>query len=195
MSDINVIMNQLPVDIDRNLVSDVYHHVSIFKDNPITKQQLTLLSYIFKDIIDPRGLVYISSNSMVNLLAAGFGYLWALDCKYMAVLLVSIVANSDDSVMTINTTVNRTRLSKDIKDELMFYYPYTRVINATTDANLAEEAINTLANEIYTLRWESTLPNDILDVAIGGKNNIKSLPADLKTKLAEMVIKLEKNRK
>jgi len=190
--DMLTMIRQLPVEIDMSIVEDMYITNKIFLERDISKEQRILLGYIFKSIIDPRSIEYITRENIVKMLTIGFAYLWALDLKYMAILLCSIAEEEKDDVISINSSVNRSRLTADIKEELGYLYPYTRVINATTSANLAEEAINSVANDIYDTKWltivDSKYTNDVVD----NRSQLKMVPSDLKIKLAELIIKLEK---
>ena len=125
-------------------------------------------------------------------MAVGYAYLWTIGHKHMAILLTSIGNIKLDTVMTINTTVNRNRISKDIKDKLQHWFPYNRIKNTLTNINVVEESINELANSMYMLRWTPVAPNKYTSVVLGtGNISGKILPPDLKSKLAEMIIGLE----
>lgn len=194
VSDINRIIKQLPIEIDMDMVTTTHNILSNNIGNPISKQQKLLLAYIFKTIINPEALEYITMKSMINLLSIGFAYLWKIECRYIALLLTSYVDTTDSEVMSINSTVSRTRLSKELRDKLMEYYPYTRVINKDTNANIAEEAINNLTNEIFVLRWNPTAPDVYLKQVVSNRTEFRVLPHDLKSQITEMVIKLEELR-
>jgi len=192
-SDRTILANNLNVDIDMNIVEYIRKVVNIFTVKQLSRHQTNLVSIIFKDIIDPRSFDYLDIDSVLNLLSVGFAYLWAIDCKYIAILITSIPEDGDGDVMTINTTVNRTRLTKEYKDILMDLYPYTRVINSTTSINIVEEFINSISNEIFDLSWSVIVGSEFTD-GMGGKHGLSNIPADLKNLLADMIIKIERNR-
>lgn len=194
VGNINTLMSMMDYNVNPDIVNDAYERLGVFHTIPITKQQRHLLSFIFKDVIDPRSLVYLERDSIINLLAVGFAYLWETDSKYLAILLTSYLKITNDDIMTINTTVNRTRLSKELKDQLMKYYPYTRVINNTTNANVVEETINSLSNEIYTQTHVPTADMKYIKEVVKNKSLLKIIPADLKHQITVMLLRIEKRK-
>jgi len=191
VSDIDIIVSQLPVEIDPKLLLDSIQFTKGFLTSHIDKIQVTLLGIIFKQIIDPRGLEQVNIDSIVNLLGVGFAYLWTINHKHLALLLTSTASVKLDTVMTINTTVNRNRISKEIKDALQYWFPYNRVKNATTNINVVEESINEISNNIYTMRWTPLATPKYINEVIEDGNVNKILPADLKLKIAELIIALQ----
>jgi len=192
VSDIGMIVSQLPVEIDPKLLLDAIQLTKGFLTSNIDKSQISILGVIFKHIIDPRGLEQVNIDSIVNLLGVGFAYLWTINHKHLALLLTSVASIKLDTVMTINTTVNRNRISKEIKDNLQKWFPYNRIKNVTTNINVVEEAINEMANNMYTMRWVPLAPHAYINEVIEDGNINKILPADLKLKLAELIIDLER---
>jgi len=194
VSNIEFVIGNLPVPLDPAVVKDALAHNQVFYTHNISKQQLVILGTIFKDIIDPRALVYLSNKELIGLMSIGFAYLWAIDCKHMAILLNSVAEVESGDTLSINSSVNRTRITKELKDKLAFHYPYSRVINATTNANVAEEAINLLAINIYDTKWNPIVGDIYVKELVENRSMLRSVPSDLKIKLAEMFIKLEENR-
>ena len=122
--------------------------------------------------MDPRSREYIKLDSIINLLAVGYTYLYGLGFKDLAILLVSTSIEDIFGMVTINTTINKPRLSKELKEKLDALYPYRRQINDGTSENLCEKAISELVKE-----YES--------------KNMYVIPQDLKVQLAEFIIKHE----
>lgn len=196
---IEKIMHQLPNymkdKIDMNIVKDSYEFCQSFQNGNLNKIQVQLVGFLFKDIIDPRALDHINIGCLINLFAVGFAYLWGTDFKHLALVLVSQpnVIDNEDSI-TINSTVNRTRIPKELKDELQELYPYNRVINETTRANTVEENITTLVNEFYNIRWKHTAYEKYIVEVLEDLNPSKILPIDLKLQLAKLFIEHERRR-
>jgi len=198
VSTIDRIIHQLPKHVsdmlDRNIVIEASQFCKAFHNGNIHRAQIDILAIIFKSLLDPRSLDYIKLESMVNLFSVGFAYLWAIDCKNLALLLTSQVDHNSADVMSINITVNRSRIPKEIKEELNTLFPYKRVINDNNQANLVEETVNELANEIFNMRWIPLAYDKYIVDVLGEKNIQKILPADLKVQLAEFIIKNERLR-
>ncbi len=205
VSDIKIILAQMPIAVDQvvdgrvtissEALIDSLVFCRYFFSGNIHPQQINLLGIIFKDIIDPRGLAYIQIEGIINLLSVGFVYLWGMGYKNLALLLTAYVDNNTNNTHYINITVNRSRLSQTIKDDLNYYFPYNRVINSDTSVNLIEESINEITNDLFAKRWIPTASDKYVTEVLGVDKNInKILPPDLKIQLAEFIIQHERLR-
>ena len=180
-------------NIDLNLVKDAEIFCKQFLYADIENTQVLLLSIIFKSVIDPRAIDYIKIEGIVNLITVGFAYLWGMGCKVLALILVSKIYDTGDDTVIINSTVNKTRLSKELKEELDFFYPYKRVVNNDTSSNLVEETINNMSQDIYSKKWLPVCESKYLIEAIGTDNPMQLITSDIKYLLAEFIVKNERN--
>jgi len=193
LEDTDDIFKLLNLNPDKEIFEDATEFCKIFLDRSISIEQEILLTYIFKDVITPLGIKYLNIESIYNLMRVGFTWLWMNNHNYLALLLGSVVnTNTDDGVLQVNITVNRSRLPIELKEELQYWFPYERVINKTTTANEAEEAITKLTNEMYGQDWHYICGDKYVNVVDGSRSG---LPADLKTLITKMVIYIEKRRK
>lgn len=177
--------------IDRQLMLDALNFCDVFKNGNIQDEQVAILGIIFKRVTDPRSLKQVSIESIINLLAIGFSYLWNLGFKQLALLLTAQENVISLDSMTINSRVNQSRLSKEIKEKLTELFPYERPTNETTTVNLADEWINNVANKLFEKKWMATAYDTYVMDGLGEKNNNLLLPANLKVLLAEFLIKHE----
>lgn len=189
------VLIQLPqsmrVNIDNQTLIEAIQFTKEFYNGNVDDVQINILAYVFKSIIDPRGLDYVSLDSIINLLAVGFTYLWGIDCKNIALILTSQVDSTVTEIFSINSTVNRSRIPKETKEILDELFPYKRVINDKTSVNLVEEFINETANTMFDKKWIPTAYDPYLIDVLGDRNIQRILPADLKIQLSEMIIKHE----
>lgn len=184
--------SQLPCNIDdvmtiRNVINN-----SKFIHN-VSDEQTKILAYIFKKVIMPQAIDHLNKESILNLFAIGFSILWELDCKELACVLVSIPLSVDSNSMTINTDYSRNyRVDNNIKDELEQLYKHQRVINSTTFVNMAVEAASKVASGMFKYQWVPIIPDKYINQVDGlAKNAI--LASDIKQKLCEAIVKMEKN--
>lgn len=191
------ILNQMPekqkANIDIKIVKDAEAFCKQFLYSDIQKIQTQLLAIIFKSIIDPRSIDYIKIEGIVNLITVGFAYLWSINCKVLALILISQIPPGTSDLEYIHSTVNKTRLSKELKEELDFFFPYKRVINAETTANIVEELINTMSQDIYSANWKPVCEDHYLVEGIGTDNYLQLVSSDVKYLLAEFIIKNERS--
>ncbi len=190
---INQMTEKQRANIDLNLVKEAEIFCKQFLYADIENIQTLILSIIFKSVIDPRAIDYIKIEGIVNLITVGFAYLWGMNCKVLALILISKVYPTEDDTMIINSTVNKTRLSKELKEELDFFYPYKRVINQDTSSNLVEETINNMSQDIYSKKWLPVCDAKYLVEAIGTDNPMQLVTSDIKYLLGEFIIKNERN--
>ena len=174
---------------DPEVLADALSFTKVLRYGSVTKVQLTLLAIMFRDHIDPRAIIYLTLDSILNMLAVGFTMLW--ECKHyqMALLLTSKVVVESEDAMSINTTVNKERVPDEYKALLEEAFPYERSINASKTSNVALECINEISNAFYGTKW----------VMIAGSKYEKHIDAvittDLKTKLAELELLIRRGYK
>lgn len=188
VSDLNIITSQLDVVIAPDLLADASEFCKEIFTSYLSEEQILIISYIFKNILDPRAIELLTIDSIYNLIVVAFGYLHTLGFKYLAILITAIPVEASDEIMYINTTVNRSRLPIEIKDTLQTLFPYNRVVNAKNKVNLAEETINDLANEIFSKQWRYTVNDKYINEVPGITEGV---PSDLKIQLANLLIHLE----
>lgn len=174
--------------INFEILEDAKEFCKTLLNHSITKTQLIFLSILFKSVIDPRALEYIKLENIYNLLVVGFTYLWGIDCKKIALLLVSIVDNNISDMFYVNTTSNKSRLSKEMKDKLDNLYPYKRIINNTTSNNIVEESINDLTSEIYTKKWIPVAYEKYIIDVLGDTDLSKLIDSELKITICNFII-------
>lgn len=198
VDNIEKIIKQMPncykTHIDRNIVNDAVGFVKVLKNNVPIRAQLDICSVIFKDIIDPRAFDYLDLDNILNLLAVGFSYLWEIDQKQLALLLIAEQIENVDNMLNINLTTNRTRIPKEVKDGLEKYFPYYKVINESKTVNLVESTIGILTNELYSYRWNYTASDEYILQVYEDNNPSRILSNDLKLILAYFYIKHEELR-
>lgn len=156
------VLSQLPAQIkdkiDMDALNDAKEFTKGFEHIAIAKSNIDFLCYIFKSIMDPRSIEYIKLESIINLIAVGFGYLWGSGFKNLAILLVSAIEETPDGIESINPTINKPRVPKELKEQLDELWPYKKVINKESSVNVAEKAISELCKEYESSNWYTLAP-------------------------------------
>ena len=195
---VNKIMGQLPQGmqevIDDKVLLDTVQFTKIFNNGNFTPYQINIIAIVFKHFIDPRSINQLTAENLVNLTAIMFAYLWGMGYKTLALLFTAQIDMSSEETMSINITVNKTRIPKEVKAELDILFPYKRVINDTTEVNTVEEFVNEISNEMFDRRWIPTATDNYVIDVIGSKNYKNILPSDLKVQMSKFIIDHERKR-
>lgn len=156
------VLGQLPPSIrdkvDMTALEDAKVFVKGFETVTIAKPNIDFLCYIFKSIMDARAMEYIRLESIINLITVGFAYLWGAGFKNLAILLVSAIEDTPDSIESINPTINKPRVPKELKEQLDMLWPYKKVVNRDSATNVAEKAISELCKEYESYNWYTLAP-------------------------------------
>jgi len=182
-------------NLDLKVYGDALSFTTKLHHGTLTRVQITLLGWVLKEVIDPRSLEYVKLDAIISSLALAFAYLWTHGFKYLALLLTSLQAEQDDTVV-INFTTNKSRITKEHKDTLDTIFPYKKVIVTTATANrevnVAETSANNMADEFYKQRWIFTAPSEYILEVKDNASQTMLVPSDLKIQLANLIIHLNK---
>ena len=177
--------------ITQEVLQDAVIFCKKLESTTIQHWQVDFLKWIFKDVLDPRMIDYIKIDNIINLMAVGFTYLWNLDFKNIALLLVARLDKTESEVFSINSVVNKSRIDKELKDQLDFLYPLRKPINQQQTANVAEKAIEILTSEINNSTWLTLADDKYLIEFAGNKDNNKLMQADIRLQFTKFVIRHE----
>lgn len=173
----------------KDTIHDAVGFSKHFLTGGIDTTQVCFLSILFKNIINPRALEYVNIQGITSLQAVGFTLLWGMGYKSLALYLTSKKAEIDQDTLSINNPVNRSRVPKEIKDELDILFPYKRVINNETAVNVADEWINSMANNIYNTKW---LPMATEPYLSEGMTEGMILTPNIKIEIGRLLIDVER---
>lgn len=195
VSSTEAIIKQLPSSmlpyIDLELINQAKEFASKLNNFVVSQVQIDIISHVFKKIIDPRAIPYLKLENLLNLFCVGFSYLYKLNFKELAILLFSRIVQQDTNIYI--STTNRTKIPKELKDELDVYFPYKRVISSSKIVNIAEESINLMTNELISNPWMPVVNEKILSELNGSCIQDKIVPGNIKIILANFYINVEKN--
>ena len=202
LENIHDILPHLPITFDPNDKdkTKVYFNKDILIDAEgaskkmygitLDKIHFIILGIIFKKVIYPETLDYVKIEVLTNLLAIGSTYLFSLGLNGLGLLLLSYRDMSSSDKFYINLSANRSRVPKELKDELAIYFPFEREINATTRINVVDDIINDLGNEINSKKWITFMPRKYLDEL--NVSNGDFISPDIKIHLTSFLIEHEK---
>lgn len=156
--------------------------------------QVTLLCWVMKPVISPRGLMYLDHSILVKMFGVAQAVLWARGHRYLSLLLTSYTKTEGDETY-LSGTDSRQRIPKDLLAELDVLYPYKNTEggrkNGPKIINRAVEAIDTLAANLSTFSWWVTADERLVreELKLANLRRIP-IPSDIKIKLATLVVEL-----
>jgi hypothetical protein len=183
---------KLEPDIDLKLVVDALETTAQLMNRPLFEAQIILVQLVIKPIIPPRGVEYLSKEAVVKCIALTQAVLWHRG-HYALAGLVSATTNPTMNEVTVTGSDSRSRIPKEMLDQIAALYPYNR--NSTSKAkattNPGITTIEILSSKLAEVAWHLTLKEELLPVICG--NNISRLyplPHDIRVKIATLVLSL-----
>lgn len=157
--------------------------------------QMTLLRWVFKPAISPRGLMYVSRDKIIRCLGILQAVLWAKGHKYLAVLATSY-ANIQPDAILVSSMDSKARIPKELVEELDKVYPYQKMYGGKNTGyktqNLAIKAIDQMTDDLSMSSWIPTADNDMLLEALGSASRRTPIEYNIKIILGQFVLELGK---
>jgi hypothetical protein len=159
----------------------------------ILDPQITLLRWVFKSVISPRGIMYLSAPMIVRALGALEAVLWARGHRYLALLATSHMVHSDRE-MVISPVDSKMRVPKELNDELISLYPYQKSLPTrkveVKEINRVAESIDRMADQLMMFSWRITADESMIQEVLGTTSRRMPIKPDIKTDLTKLVIEL-----
>lgn len=198
LKDCNNLAKKICPDIDLQLVEKCNRIVVPIESKQIYPPQMTLIKWVLKSAIPPRGLMYVKKKLVVNAMGVALAILWHRKHYELAGLLTASEFNSYDDDYSITGTDSRARILKDQLDLLNIYYPYPRKPvgkqKVAKNINPAVESIDQMASDFSEYEWVLNLPEDMVEKVTGNASNKRfPIPYEIKIKIAALAIELASN--
>lgn len=179
--------------IDPNLVEACLNGIENNRSYQIHQTQTTIMQWVLRKAIPPRGIMYINKNLCLLGMAVTEALLWHNGFHDMAVLSTAIEHdNSDDSVSA--SSDSRARITKEQVEVLETLYPYSRKPTGkqrvVKNVNPAVESIDLLCGQFKQCNWRVMVPEQLLETVPNFNRGLYVIPYDIKIKTAALVISL-----
>lgn len=167
----------------------------VLNEHPTVEPQLLLLSWVFKPVISPRGLMYIRKESIVNSLGVLESVLWARGHEYLSILSTCHPVIHEKE-MVISPVDSKMRLPKELSDEIERLYPFTRPAMSNKrkavakSSNIVLDAIDQLVDQLTMYSWKSTASIDKINKVFGNSNRQFIIRPDIKQYIGHLVIEV-----
>lgn len=193
LRDIVSVTSKLTANLDYALLDRSLNTSHTLMGQRLLDPQMTLLRWIFKPAISPRGLMYLPKPIIVNALGALEAVLWARNFKYLALLCTSYAIVTDKQ-MVISPVESKSRVPKELTDRLDELYPFIRVPNGkktlAKNVNLAAKSIDILSDNLSMFTWNPTAHDSMLEEVFGVPIRKLPIKPDIKIELTKLVIQI-----
>jgi hypothetical protein len=193
MKDIRDCASKLSSILDPNMLERSLYTSRELMQHRLLDPQVSLLRWVFKPVISPKGLMYLPKSMIVDALGALEAVLWARGHKYLAILVTSYPIISEKE-MIISPVDSKMRVPKEMTDELDILYPYHRAVTdkklGTRLVNLTAENIDTVTNNLTMFSWRPTADESMLREVFGNGNRKLPIKPDIKIDLTRLVLEI-----
>ena len=181
----------LTTGIDHNFVQSCIETARRLKYQVLSEPQVTLLKWVFAPVVSPKGIPYVSKSKVIDALGVVQAVLWTRGHKYLA-LLSTCYADSSPDVMNINAIDSKTRIDKEMIDEINRLYPFSLIRKkGEIVKNLTLKSISSLSDSLSSTPWKYTADQRLVDeVCPGTVDGRLPIELDLKVQLARLVIEI-----
>lgn len=189
------VAQRIKPDIDLNILNDFLQAAKALDNEQIWKPQVTLVVYMLRKVLSPRGVVHLNKKQVIAGIAISQTLLWQSNNKMLACLITAIATSSFDGMM-ISGIDSRARITKEYMDELNILFPYNKVSatkKKSKTTNSAVLAIDELAQLFGQRDWILTIPDKYMTEVFSKESTRRfSCPQDIKILLAKLIIELYK---
>lgn len=188
-----VVAKKIEPNLDLTLLEESLKSVQVLQAEFISPAQITLLQWVLKPAISPKGLGVIPKPDLLKAIAVVQAVLWFRGHKELAALCSAYVYKTQEhQIMTVES---RARITKELQEELRFLFPFHRRYNGRSKSskpvNPAIVSIDLVSDGLTEREWVLTIPDHwikTLDDRIF--NRRFAAPFDIKIKLASLVCQL-----
>lgn len=187
------VAHKLTSKLDPYLLERSLHTSQALMNQRLLDPQMTLLRWVFKPVISPKGLMYISKPLIVQAIGAMEAVLWARGHKYLA-LLCSAHPITSENEMVVSPVPSNKRVPPELLEELDKLYPFKAVTSSkkagSKEHNLATRSIDIVRENLVMFSWRPTAHESMLHEVLGNMNRKVPIKPDIVTDLTRLVIEL-----
>lgn len=192
--DYRKVRRQLDDTIPSSLVKMCIDSFMQYPPTPIRPDHVAAVQWVLGNLVMPRSIPHIDREAMINAMAVTQAALIHWRFRGLAPLLSAVAVETDYMATIITTPLDTPSL--ELRQELMAIYPYYRHSKDTTDAKAlcpGFNAVGEFAKMYADRKWDLQCTPELAAELKQEPGEFK--PAKyLKSDLAELLIKLDRNR-
>lgn len=187
------VAKRLAPTISEQLVYDSLHGCQKLFEIDITDMHLTLLQWVFKPVISPRGIMYLSKSTIIQCLGVCQAVLIHRG-HYALAGLSAATYNKGDGSITITGVDSRARIPKEMIEKINQIYPFDRRAgskNKVRTQNQVMVAIDKFSDSVAKHSWTLTAPETYWPLMNAGHNSRRfAIPHEMKVLIAMLIIEI-----
>lgn len=199
INDIENVARRLCYNVDPNILARSLQTSEELLNVNLLDPQITLLRWVFKPVISPKGLMYLPKRHIVKALGALEAVLWARGHHYLALLSTSYCRVYENE-MIVSPVDSIRRISDESIERITELYPYQRATNSKTvtrdgrtvnkEVNLAIRSIDILTENLNMFSWKATASEELIRQVFNSNNRSIPVVPNIKQLLADLVIEI-----
>jgi hypothetical protein len=176
------------------MVDDCLAFINTISHLPIRRHQTALAQWIIAPAISPRSVEYLNKKAVMHVLAVTQAALWHWGFFELAAILTAIERPIREVSIQWGSE-SRSRISKELVDELTVVYPHVRrqrgKDKSVRQLNTGYRAIDLYCEFITQSEWQLNAPAPIAEkVESVGASRLLVIPPDLRMMLAQLILRL-----
>jgi hypothetical protein len=194
MSDILRVASKLDSKMDMRLLDEFYQQALGLVNARISTIQVTLVQFVLKRVISPRGVVLLKKKELLNAIAVAQTWLWQNNYHSLAGI-VGGVAMLDDQVTFVGGNSSRVRLPIETVAEIEKLFPISVIPQGSSikskQINPIIKAIDKFNEELSANDWTLRMSPEKIKLVTGYEGMTRlSCPNDIKVIIANLIIQL-----
>lgn len=189
---LGVIIEKLGLINEQALVVKCIESARSLMARPLEEPQLTILKWVIREAVVPRGVLYIETmETVATLMGIVQAKLWMEGHKYLAILSTCYRHTTDVGKLYGNP-ISKDHLTKELKDEIAKIYPCREKTldrrESGKEANLCIQSIDLLVNNLIRFVWRSTAPEEMLMSVFGNTTTRIPIRPGIRADVANLVL-------
>lgn len=189
---LKVIIDKLGLTEHGEFVVSCIESAQVLISRPLEEPQLTILKWVIKEAVIPRGVPYIETmQTVATLIGIAQAKLWVEGHKYLAIL-ASSYSHVSEAGMIVSASASKDHISKELKDEIAKIYPCREKTldrrDTGKEANLTLQSFDNLVNSLSRFVWRPTANPKLVAEVFGKELNRIPVRPTIKTDIANLVL-------
>ena len=194
--DTDAIIEMFAPDIDRAMLADCIKSTKSLQGKLVNPVQVILVRWVLNTYLGSRTLDYVTADTLYNLMGVTSALLKHYGYDILAVLVTAVTFV--DTEQTIRTMESRSRVPKELLNELYKWYPYHNSGDTgdtiTTSDNYVVDAINLFVGQLEAEDWYLTASPSFIRSCLGINTRRPQIPGDIKSTVIKLIIDVGSRR-